>query len=457
MISGHNSQEEEFMSRTKNFGNSVAALVIMTAVLLVAPDALAKSKFKTLHMFKSRGDGSGPEAGLVMDPAGNLYGTTTSGGANGFGSVFRLTPNSGGRWTESVLYNFCSLTNCADGETPVAGLIFDTAGNLYGTTTGGGNAGSVCGSDRCGVVFELTPNANGSWTESVLYTFCAVGNCVDGATPYADLIFDAAGNLYGTTSGGGSAKACPSSCGVVFKLIPKSSGSWTESVLYNFCSRTHCVDGIPHVSSLIFDGAGNLYGTTGGGGAKGAGTVFELKPNSDGSWSESVLYSFCSRYFCADGTLPWSSPIFDQKGNLYGTTVGGGRGRIGCIGGCGTIFELTPNRDGSWQEKVLHAFKATDGAAPVAGLIFDVAGRLYGTTVFGTKSSSCNGGSCGVVFKLALNAKGRWNETVLHRFYGHPEGWPSAALVFDPAGNLYSTTTYGGARRTFGSVFEITP
>ena len=419
-------------------------LVVIIVMPVLTPGAWAQSKYKTLYKFSGGKDGKSPHAGLIFDQAGNLYGTTSGGGAHGGGTVFNLTPNADGSWRESVLYNFCSRTNCGDGALPQAGLIFDQVGNLYGTTSGSGAHGG-------GTVFNLTPNADGRWRESVLYNFCSLTNCGDGESPLASLIFDQAGNLYGTTWLGGAQGE-----GTVFRLAPNADGSWTESVLHNFCSFELCSDGSEPFASLIFDQAGNLYGTTFSGGAHDeAGTVFKLAPNADGSWTESVLYNFCSRTNCGDGELPSAGLIFDQAGNLYSTTYAGGAHVEG------TVFKLTPNADGSWRESVLHRFcsrtNCGDGAVPHASLIFDQAGNLYGTTAYGGDLSSCNSGpGCGVVFKLVPNSNGGWNERVLHTFADHPGAQPFAPLISDVAANLYGTTE-GDGTTTFGSVFEITP
>ena len=418
-------------------GATLTIVIILTLVL--APGAWAQSKYKTLHKFTDGKDGLGPSSNLIFDPAGNLYGTTTSGGTStlcesGCGTVFKLTPNANGGWNESVLYSFCSLRKCNDGQAPNAGLIFDQGGNLYGTTFYGGG-GCFYG---CGVVFELTPHPDGRWTEKVLHHFTGA----DGSDSSAGLIFDRAGNLYGTTRYGGGYGP-----GNVFELAPNSDGSWTENVLYSF---TGGQDGGGPVAALIFDGAGNLYGTTQIGGTNGQGVIFKLIHNSDGSWSEIVLYQFTGG---KDGSQPNDSLIFDQAGNLYGTTFYSSHCAFYSLG-CGVVFELTPNSDGSWTESILRRFNGPGGAHPKAGLIFDQAGNLYGTTESGGKQGSCVEG-CGVVFKLAPNSKGGWNETVLHYFVNNPGADPYGGLVFDGAGNLYGATL--GYSVCCGSVFEITP
>ena len=267
-------------------------------------------------------DGAFPEAPLIMDAAGNLYGTTVDGGGHGYGTVFKLAP-SGTSWTETVLYSFCPQTNCPDGQYPHTPVIIDGAGNLYGTTVGGG-------SQNYGVVYKLTPSGT-SWTQTVLYNFCVQNSCVDGKYPQGGLVIDAAGNLYGTASGGGLYNS-----GAVFKLAPGSTG-WTESLLYSFCLQLNCSDGI-YPDSLIMDAAGNMYGTTLHDGTYGYGLVFKLAPGSTG-YTETVLYTFCSQSNCPDGRNPNGALIMDGAGNLYGATETGGNS---CASNrCGVAFQLT--------------------------------------------------------------------------------------------------------------------
>ena len=332
---------------------------------------------------------------LTMDAADNLYGTTEEGGTVcpgvGCGVVWKLAPNPKGSRTVNLLHQFGG----GDGAAPHAGVVLDAAGNLYGTTQDGGGSGTVC-SGGCGVVFKLAPNPDGTWTESVLHRFTGP----DGNQPLAGLNFDAAGNLYGTTLYGGTQEE-----GTVFKLAPNSNGTWTESVLYSFTGP----DGAGPAAGLTFDAAGNLYGTTIYGGPAGCngetgemcGVVFKLAPNPDGTWTESVLHSF----FTAgdDGAGPYAGLTLDEAGNLYGTTVQGGS--AACTDGCGVVFKLVPSADGTWTESVLHRFTGgADGAGPWAGLVFDAAGNLYGTTIQGGSAACTNG--CGVVFKLAPTASG---------------------------------------------------
>jgi uncharacterized repeat protein (TIGR03803 family) len=259
-------------------------------------------------------DGDLPVAGLVMDKASNLYGTTPAGGANGDGVVFELSFNPGkGIWVETVLHSFCSKSGCADGSTPLGGLVMDTAGNLYGTTQLGGAHGA-------GVVFEVKPSLG---SESVLYSFCAQKTCIDGQEPFAGLIMDKTGNLYGTTKFGGNLHHSGFGGGVVFEVVPSRR---TEKVLYAFCSRNGCADGLAPEASLLMDVTGNLYGTTTTGGTTGQGVLFRVAAPT-----ESVLYNFCSHAGC--GEFPVAGVVMDRTGNLYGTTGQGGNG-------FGTVFEL---------------------------------------------------------------------------------------------------------------------
>jgi uncharacterized repeat protein (TIGR03803 family) len=433
--------EEKIMNHKRFLGAATAALMIVIVILMLVPGAGAASKYKVLHKFALNGkDGKLPLAGLILDVAGNLYGTTYIGGAYGYGVVFRLSPNGDGSWAESVVHSF---TAGADGGFPWAGLVFDQAGNLYGTTGGGGN--SSCSFDHgCGVVFELAPNADGSWTESVLYTFTGGS---DGEYPRVGLIFDQAGNLYSTTADGGAY-----GYGVVFMLAPNADGCWTESVLHSFTGGS---DGKYPGAGLIFDAAGNLYGTTQSGGnlsycgGQGCGVVFRLTPNSDGSWKEKVLHQFTGG---KSGSGP-SGLILDAAGNLYSTAGGGAYG-------AGVAFRLAPNSNGGWKEKVLHQFTGgKDGNGP-SGLTLDPSGNLYGTTHSGGNSVCYFGSGCGVVFMLTADSNGGWHEKPLHAFKNNPGAFPDAGVILDGAGNLYGTTSNyasGECEGACGSVFEVTP
>jgi uncharacterized repeat protein (TIGR03803 family) len=421
----------------------------IAAILLSLGASAAGAQDKVLYSFGATAtDGTAPASGVIFDAKGNLYGTTSYGGRNtsatyGFtaGTAYELMPAAGGGWTEIPLYSFAA--GATDGIMPNAGLILDDKGNLYGTTALGGQySGYYTG----GTVFELTPAADGKWTEKVLHSFGASG---DGLNPQAGLIFDSKGNLYGTTLLGG-ANGSAYSGGTVFELSPAANGDWKETLLYSFGATAS--DGEKPDAGLIFDATGNLYGTTeDGGGGGDYGTVFELSPGANGKWTENLLYNFGS--IAGDGANPESGLIFDSAGNLYGTTNQGGSGD----GFDGTVFELMPLAGGKWKEKQLYEFGATttDGKNPLAGLVFDFEGNLYGTTSSGGPVGAPYDYQ-GTVFELTPTAAGPWNEKQLYSFgsAANDARYPAAGLLFDAAYNLYGTTGQGGAIK-HGALFEI--
>ncbi len=393
-------------------------------------------------------DGVGASGTPVFDSHGNLYGVTGSGGTNSHGLVYELTPNGNGTWSESVLYNFCPQSGCPDGSEPYYPLIFDSHGNLYGTTVNGGS------NNNGGVVYELSPPAGGSgpWTETVLYNICGVSPCPDGSVFIGGLVLDSHDNLYGVAQSGGANHAL----GLVFELSPNGGGSWTYTVLYNFCSLTACADGSGPAGGLIFDTHGNLYGTTaGGGGPNSAGTVFELSPGSGGSWTESALYSFCPVTGCSDGEGPQNSLVMDSQGNLYGTVLGGGGV------GYGGIFEVSPAGGGLWTEQLLVSFcpgpSCTNGYGP-KGLAIDPHGNVFGDTAFG----GGNGANRGTVFELSPAGGGQWTYNVIYAFCPSENctdqggGEPLAGVVLDAQGNVYGTTGSGGLH-SGGAAYELSP
>jgi len=386
------------------------------ALLMLLPLNAAHARFKVLHAFASGSDGDQPIAGLLIDSSGNLYGTTQDGGEPaGYGTVFKITPDG----TETVLHSFCQPPRCLDGALPSGGLIEDGTGNLYGT------AFESCGGFGC--VYKLAPDG----TETMLYSF---GGGNDGGYPKSDLIMDKAGNLYGTTMGGAGCIAY--GCGTVFKLAPDG----TKTLLHGFIGGS---DGWNPQGGVIRDKAGNLYGTTWAGGGTGCdglgcGTVFKLAPDG----TETVLYAFQGG---SDGANSSADLMMDDSGNLYGTTFDGGRS--GCNGqGCGTVFKLAP--DGT--ETVLYAFTGgSDGGGPAAGLIKDSAGNLYATTEFEGAYGY------GTVFMLAPDG----TETVLHSFTGGSDGaFPLGRLAKDKHGHLVGTATQGGVDNYpngYGTVFRL--
>jgi uncharacterized repeat protein (TIGR03803 family) len=401
----------------------------LAAILMLATSAYAGSKFKVLRSFHCDPSGCGPTGGLAFDAGGNLYGTTSGGGAAD-ATIFRLSPSSDGRWTYSLLY---TLT-ISQGSAVEPSLTLDSARNLYGTSMNGG-------AYDFGTVFKLSPEqtTTEAWTLTVLHSFDPFVN--DGSGPWDKVILDKAGNVYGTTRDGGADGAAG---GVVFELTPGSHGDWNEEILYGFPANR---DGCCSRAELIFDGAGNLYGTAAGDGGPPCycGVVFELR-HAPTAWNETVLHRFQG----PDGSKPITGLVFDAKNNLYGTTQEGG------ANGEGTVFKLTPTAGGRWKHTILYDFpQFQNGGGPVSTLAFDKAGNLYGTAAGGIET--CSGG-CGVVYKLAPGSNGKWTYSVLHRFTDKKDGAePNGAVVFDKTGkHLYGTAIFGGSYNQ-GVVYEITP
>ncbi len=359
-------QFHNLISRTILRAATVALAIATVSALTVILTQSAQAQTPTvLYTFTGGADGAWPYAGLTMDRAGNLYGTAQGGGSKGAGTVFKLTRKNS-NWIMNPLYSFQGGN---DGAVPVARVIFGPDGNLYGTTTyGGGGACSYGGNTGCGTVFKLQPSpvacrtALCPWTETVLYRFTGGS---DGSNPQnGDLLVDQAGMIYGTTVGGGAY-----GLGVVFSLSP-SHGAWTESVLYSFTGGN---DGFFPYSSVISDNAGNLYGAASAGGSGGGGTVYELIPSGSG-WQEKTLYSF-PPYKQGYGEYPIGGLIFDGSGNLYGTTV---QNSFQCCGG--TVYELSPS-NGNWTITNWGDLGGDMTAqGPVASLVMDAGGNFYGTT-----------------------------------------------------------------------------
>jgi uncharacterized repeat protein (TIGR03803 family) len=454
-----------------------------------------------LYHFKGSSDGENPQAGVTFDSAGNLYGTTYQGGGInsctlGCGTAYALKPTTNGGWTESILHSFSNFNRGVEPEAP---LLFDTAGHIFGTAPSGGNGGGVifrlnhvdgvwnyeaaytfklynakngstdgqlpqglvmddagilygatggggtCAANPtggCGTIFKLTPNSGGGWSEQILYNFCSQTiNCLDGAGPLGGLILDSAGNLYGATPAYGAHNG-----GTVFKVDP----SGVETVLYSFPFKTATDVAYP-IGPLLFDAAGNLYGTALDGGTtssscpQGCGGVFELSPTTGGGWTERVLYLFTGGN---DGASP-SGGLVTDSANLYGTTLFGGSS------GFGVVFQLTPTTSGPYQLTTLHSFQGgSDGIQPPSGLTRDTAGNLYGVAGGGTLEGG--GAAGGTVFELSPTTGGGWSESILHSFGAGTDGFiPFGAVILDGAGNIYGTTELGGVPDG-GIVFELT-
>jgi uncharacterized repeat protein (TIGR03803 family) len=402
--------------------NSTATAIrkILTALIVtfgLAVTGFAQATEKILYTFTGGNDGGQPLAGLVLDTKGNLYGTTLQGGANFAGTVFELTPNSNGTWTEQVIYNFNGFSGTGDGYFPYGTLVFDAKGNLYGTTSGGG-------ANSSGTIFEVSPQSGGSWTESVLYSFTGGS---DGGDPFAGVILDGAGNLYGTTFGGGA-----QGFGVAYELV--AGAEWSQKVLHTFTGGTDGAN--PYYGSLAFGEAGNLYGESFTGGAHDYGVVYQLSPGSNGDWTEKIVHAFAG---VSDGSSTAGNVVVDKAGDVFAESGF-------------TVMELIPSANGIWTSKILHNFVGgSDGASPEGGLFLDTAGDVYGTTY--------NGGlHRGTVFKLTPGSGGTWTERILHKFTGGSDGdFPQLApLTVNAGGTVYGTTSSGGTFNT-GMVYEIKP
>jgi uncharacterized repeat protein (TIGR03803 family) len=408
--------------RRRHFRLKLVAPLLVSLVVGSAGTAQT-GKFTGLHTFAGGSDGAGPASPLAFDRAGNLYGTTGGGGSGagcsgGCGTVFELI-RSTPRWKERVLYSFSSVSN------PVGPLVLDTKGNVYGASLVGG------GSCNCGEVYQLVRTSKG-WTQNILHTF--VGGTSDGQYAQSGLVQDSVGNLYGATESGGF----NGNNGVVYELSPNGDGTWTYSIIYEF--GVVGGDASDPYGPLTIDAAGNLYGTTANGGLYGWGAAYKLT-HSGTSWTETVLYNF---------TLDFGSPpqpdgvVLDSAGNLYGTTISDGEFSLG------TVYKLTPTI-GYWNRTVLHTFTgASDGAYPYGGVVVGPTGILYGTA----DSGGIYG--YGTVYKLVQGGNAHWTETVLHSFKKTDGANPFAGVVLDQLGNLYGVAGNGGAYGS-GVAFEITP
>jgi uncharacterized repeat protein (TIGR03803 family) len=389
-------------------------IVVLTFLLFSISSGHAATQ-KVLYAFTGGVDGSEPYAGVIFDPAGNLYGVTEFGGLYGKGTVFQLTP-SGGAWSETVLYNF---TGGPDGDQPIGGLAIDEAGNLYGTAADGGDP--FC---TCGTVFALSPS-NSGWTFTVLHAFTGG---TDGGVPGSSLRYGG-GYLSGTTVNGG-----PSNQGTVFRL--QTSGGSYFNAAFALNNGNHPWGGMNFGS----------YGTTYNGGKYGLGNVYEW------TYGHHLVVKHVFNSTGAAGRHPLGELLLtfnaSTPSTMYGTTYDGG------VGGRGAVYKLTESlyHYDVWSTSVVHSFSGPDGAYPGAGVVMDAAGNLYGTTVFGGPEFS------GTVFKLTPGAKNKWTLTLLYTFTGGADGGQIySGVVFDSAGNLYGTAAGGGPAGVGGVVYEVTP
>jgi uncharacterized repeat protein (TIGR03803 family) len=428
-------------------GSHRAVSIAFAAIAIIAVTSSRQAcaaTLKTLHAFCTRlncTDGAYPQAGLVTDSSGNLYGTTYNGGAHGAGEVFEFAFTGTG-YKFAVLYNFCAKFNCTDGSSPLGDLILDANGDLYGTT-------QIGGGHMAGTVFELVPNAGRTaWSLVTLRSFCVAAGCADGEQPKAGVtyqgaqagkLYDGTSPLFGTTSGGGLADAD----GVAFQLtVVPGKTQRKETVLYDFCSLASCADGqAPY--GLTIDGSGNLYGVTNfGGNSTNAGVAFTLT-KAEG-YAENVIYTFCQQSNCADGLSPVGTLARDKNNNLFGATLFGG------TSDGGVIFEIALGVVSF--ETVLYEFcsqsSCTDGNQPETGVTVDSQGRIFGTTYFG---GAHNDGTA-----FVLNGS---TYRVLHSFCSRAacaDGvHPWSRVLVDGSGNVFGTTNDQGANGQGGTVFEL--
>jgi uncharacterized repeat protein (TIGR03803 family) len=422
-------------------------LLVLSALLLITLQAAYAQNETVLYDFGAvPNDGANPESSVTVDSKGNFYGSTWGGGngsscpanAHGCGTVYELSPNASG-YSETLLYSFCSQPGCSDGQNPAYSYVtFDSQGNLYGTTFGGGAIGD-------GVVFELSPqpesgcpagsNTGNGWCETVLYSFVN-SNPYDVENPVNGLIWDESGNLYGAAH----SSSGPAGRGGVYELSPEPVGGcpagsstgngWCETVLYY--TSTH------NYAGLAMDDDGNIYGVGSEGLAEG---IFELFADRD--WTPVILHTFAG---APDGSGPEGTPVLDSDGNIYGTTTAGGSKNDGAV------WKLSPGA-GGWVETVLYSFTGgkTGPYNPVGGVVLDSSGNIYGTTVNGGKE-----GNNGIVYELELSGSTYTPKTLWN--FNHVDGLaPYASLIFYD-GNIYGTTSQGGpAGDAFGNVFELNP
>ncbi|HTT85283.1 MAG TPA: choice-of-anchor tandem repeat GloVer-containing protein [Rhizomicrobium sp.] len=444
------------LSIDRLFETSAIALMAGGLIVVAPAGSAMAGKFKVLHSFCGSHDGCLPEGGLVMDQSGNFFGTTSEGGKHeaGHGTVYELQRTDSGRLRYKRGFSFCNRYECDPPiANPIGNLIVDTKGNLYGLTSDGQvfelsppTGGSGKWTDK--LLYQFCSQQN-----------CADGYDPVGGLAYAGqssgTLYDGTSPLYGATGLGGT-----NSAGTVYELT-NSGGQWTETVLHDFCSqgKDKCTDGKDPAGGVLLDQAGNLYGLASeGGNTSGTGVAYELAPNGN-FWSETVLYAFCAEAGCSDGAYPVGGLAMDAEGNLLGVTAGGGVACMGEPSGCGTIFKIVPN-GGTSQESVLYTFcsqsDCRDGRGPQAGLIIGSSGELFGTTYFGGGNDiDINGLGGGVVFELSGSSY-----RVLHSFCslsGCADGeYPAATLVNDTSGNVLGTAALGGSFGN-GALFQLTP
>jgi uncharacterized repeat protein (TIGR03803 family) len=404
----------------KSLTFSISAVAVTAAFVLSVATAAAVTTDVIFSFEEDQGEYA--DTDLETDNAGNIYGTTVLGGDFGSGTVFQLSPTPNG-WVHTVLYSF---TGGADGGEPYKGVTLDREGNLYGTAVTGGSGNCEGG---CGVAYKLT-NSGGNWTQVVIHAFTG-GD--DGAGPGARLTVDRGGNIYGMAPTGGA-----NGLGTIYK-IGQAGGAWTFKVIHTF---TGADDGATGSAGRMVLRRARLYGAATTGGAHGSGVIFELTPRSVGEWDFRTIYAFKGQ---PDGSFPYGALLFAGSGKIYGTTYYGG------TNGIGAVYELSPRRNGEWNENVIYSFQEeSDGNSPISNLVFDPVGNLYGTTSEGGLGS-------GTIFKLSPIGGGQWTETVVHSFQGPPDGaFAYNGMVVDRFGNFYGATVHGG-KNDDGCIYKFTP
>ncbi len=436
---------------------SLSRILLVLVVMVVSFTATCFAQYQETVLYQFNYLTGDSPAGIVFDTNGNILGTAGTGGHSGTclgcGTVFELSPNSSGGWTETTLHIF----DGSDGNGPYFGLIPGTNGNFFGTTSYGAEA---CG---CGTVFELSPTSSGSYTFQTIYRFSGGS---DGGRPFG-LTLDANGNIYGAATSGGLTGCC----GTVFELSPPAvqGGSWIQTVLYSFTGGS---DG-SNPSGVAFDSVGNLFGFATVAGDKtsyycgtlliGCGTAFRLAPSVGGSWIFDVIFTFEQ----STGAEPIGNPVFDAADNLYGQAAFGGKACSNNYTGCGTIFQLSPSSQGEWSFHLMHAFSGKyDGGEPVGQPILDAEGNFYETAFLGGSTACGRSYGCGTVFKISPIAGGGWQFIRLWAFPGEPNGGaiPIAGVSFDAAGNIYGSTAGGGHYQNkkqcgggCGVIYELSP
>ncbi len=398
-------------------------LLAACAALAASVAAGQAASTTVIYSFGGDEDGEYADTDLAADSAGNLYGTTVSGGDFGGGTVFQLSPTANG-WVHTVLYNF---TGGVDGGEPYKGVTLDAKGNLYGTAVTGGSGNCEGG---CGVAYKLT-KAGDAWRQKVIHAFTG-GD--DGAGPGARLAVDRRGNLYGMAPIGGEF-----GLGTIYQISPAGGGQYSLQVLHAF---TGGADGATGSAGQMLLRNGRIYGVATAGGSFGSGAAFQLSRGQGGAWSFQTIYSFKGQ---PDAGFPYGALVSDAAGNLYGTTYYDGANDLG------SVYELSPRATGEWAETVLYSFTAgKDGNSSIGNLVFDTAGNLYGTT------SEGGAGGVGTIFKLTKSGD-LWTETVVHSFRGPPDGaFAYNGMVVDDAGNFYGATVHGGADDE-GAIYKFQP